>query len=136
MQNNFAILKNYFVQQNFHFKFLKKLSFNKNFSFTPILLVIRSKYLSEDSMKTKKKSRHFFSVIFQIIFRKLFFFESSETNFDLDASKIKAKTFLTPKLKNKKLCWAPDAFGLNPPSQLLIGYHWLPILNQEKIPEI
>ena len=25
---------------------------------------------------------------------------------------------------------APDAFGLNPPSQLAIGYHWLTFLNQ------
>ena len=25
---------------------------------------------------------------------------------------------------------APDAFGLNPPSQLIIRYHWLAFLNQ------
>ena len=25
---------------------------------------------------------------------------------------------------------APDRFGLNPPSQLVIGYHWLAFLNQ------
>ena len=25
---------------------------------------------------------------------------------------------------------APDGFGLNPPSQLVIGYHWLAFLNQ------
>ena len=25
---------------------------------------------------------------------------------------------------------APDAFGLNHPSQLVIGYHWLAFLNQ------
>ena len=25
---------------------------------------------------------------------------------------------------------APDAFGLNPPSQLVLGYHWLVFLNQ------
>ena len=25
---------------------------------------------------------------------------------------------------------APDAFGLNPPGQLVIGYHWLAFLNQ------
>ena len=25
---------------------------------------------------------------------------------------------------------APDGFGLNPPSQLVIGYHWLTFLNQ------
>ena len=27
-------------------------------------------------------------------------------------------------------CQAPAAFGLNPPSQLVIGYHWLTLLNQ------
>ena len=25
---------------------------------------------------------------------------------------------------------APDTFRLNPPSQLIIGYHWLAFLNQ------
>ena len=25
---------------------------------------------------------------------------------------------------------APDAFGLNPPTQLVLGYHWLAFLNQ------
>ena len=25
---------------------------------------------------------------------------------------------------------APDAFGLNPPSQLVLGYHWLAFVNQ------
>ena len=25
---------------------------------------------------------------------------------------------------------APDAFGFNPPSQLVLGYHWLAFLNQ------
>ena len=26
--------------------------------------------------------------------------------------------------------WTPHAFGLNPPTQLVIGYHWFAFLNQ------
>ena len=39
------------------------------------------------------------------------------------------------KIKKKIVLWrlhlqVRDAFGLNPPSQLIIGYHWVVFLNQ------
>ena len=82
-----------------------------------VLLAIRSICVSEDSKKMKKNALIFFSKSEKKNSRK-----KSETN------------FMCPKtpIRGGLLLQALDAFKLNPCSQLVIGYHWLVLLNQAR----
>ena len=40
--------------------------------------------------------------------------------------------FLPPKPPTERRPHAPNTFGLTAPSQLVIRYHWLPFLNQDR----
>ena len=53
----------------------------------------------------------------------IFFFHEKKLNQNQSNKKIYFVRGLRPQ--------APDAFGLNSPSQLVIGYHWLSLLNRE-----
>ena len=55
-------------------------------------------------------------------------------NFDRKMVKIRKKLKLNENLKNYRNAQQTDAFGLNSPSQLVIGYHWLALLFPETIP--
>ena len=74
-----------------------------------------------------KICRKFF---WQFIFHKIYFYQNLSKNFfEEKVHKFDWENKFKPHAFQRELRPdAPDDFGLNPPSQLVIGYHWLVIL--------
>ena len=87
------------------------------------------RYVSKDALcsETDVRVPEFFCVIFTFwVMVDLIFYIRSVLVQDFDKFWY---CFMSGGLRPQ----ASDAFGLNPPSQLVIGYHWLTFLNQGKI---
>ena len=113
----------------------------KLLSFAPILLATRSKYVLEDSKCMKKvlmkkmseKCWHNFFVSYVIILRiqKNHQNRSNRNYFrELHPLKPHSSRGAFPTLPPLHPLPTPDTCGLNLPSQLVIGYHWLAFLNK------
>ena len=105
------------------------------------------KEMSKKFRRKKCPYIHFFRRnFFDMSFLVMFFLHSSEMHFDIVTIKIRANILFCskknyvrevppPKLPVREgfnpshRPQTPDTFGLNPPSQLAIGYHWLAFLN-------
>ena len=128
----------------------------KLFSFAMILLPTRSKCVLEESKNVKEKFGKWKNYFIKKVIWHFFLLKSSETYAKQFSSISEQQKNLGKKVQNI-FCvsgappplkpWfvrgfvprtshrglrppAPDGFGLNPPSQLIIDYHWLALLNQ------